>query len=166
MVDDSVQHELRESDLWRELETITDPEIPVLSLVDMKVIRSVSLNSGVATVIISPTFVGCPALELIKEMIRERLLGVGCTGVEVQTTFSPPWSTDMLDTVAREKLRSFGIAPPVMQSGIPATLLVLPSCPFCNSRDTQLENEFGATLCKQLYYCNGCRQSFERFKTI
>jgi len=155
-----------ERNIWQELEKITDPEIPVLSLVDMKIIREVSVHQGTASVLISPTFVGCPALEHIKDEIRTRLTGIGCSAVDIQTTYSPPWSTDMLDEKAREKLRVFGIAPPAQTTEIQATLTIPSECPFCGSLHTHMESEFGATLCKQLFYCDDCRQSFERFKTI
>ena len=157
---------LDESAIWREMEKITDPEIPVLSLVDMKIIRSVTLREGKATVVFSPTFVGCPALEYIKNEIREHLGAMGCTDVDIETTYSPPWSTEMLDENVREKLRAFGIAPPARSVQIAATLTIPATCPFCGSIHTHMENEFGATLCKQLFYCDDCRQSFERFKTI
>jgi ring-1,2-phenylacetyl-CoA epoxidase subunit PaaD len=155
-----------ERQVWEELGKITDPEIPVLSLVEMKIIREVKVRDQEARVLISPTFVGCPALEYIKEEIRSRLSSLGCGSVEIQTTYSPPWSTDMLDENVREKLRSFGTAPPARTTEIPATLTIPAACPFCGSMNTHMESEFGATLCKQIFYCNYCRQSFERFKTI
>jgi ring-1,2-phenylacetyl-CoA epoxidase subunit PaaD len=166
MVTRTSQGNMTEQDIWRELECITDPEIPVLTLTEMNVIRSVSVKDQAAVVTISPTFAGCPALEHIKQEIRARLIEMGCSSVEIQTTYSPPWSSDMLGAEAREKLRSFGIAPPELSSEIPATLLISPACPQCGSMQTQIENEFGSTLCKQLFYCTACKQSFERFKTI
>lgn len=166
MVEHASIHTLDEKTIWKELEAITDPEIPVLSLVEMKIIRTVSVHEGKASVLISPTFAGCPAMEHIKDEIRKRLTALGCSEVEIQTTFSPPWSTDMLDTNVREKLREFGIAPPAQSTEIRATLTIPTACPFCGSTNTRMESEFGATLCKQLFYCEGCRQSFERFKTI
>ena len=166
MVTEAKTTKVIEQSIWRELENITDPEIPVLSLVDMKIIRNVSVSGKTVSVLISPTFVGCPALEQIKDEIRNRLNAIGCDAVKIETTFSPPWSTDMLDEKVRNKLRSFGIAPPARTQEIPATLTVPAACPFCGSLHTRLESEFGATLCKQLFYCDDCRQSFERFKTI
>ncbi len=157
---------LEERIIWEELGKITDPEIPVLSLVDMKIIRNIGLVDEKVTVLISPTFVGCPALEHIKHEITTRLLALGCSSVEIQTTYSPPWSSDMLDENVREKLRAFGIAPPVHATEIQATLTIPTACPFCGSLRTTMESEFGATLCKQLFYCDDCLQSFERFKTI
>jgi len=155
-----------ERTIWQELEKITDPEIPVLSLVEMKIIRHVKVQDGAASVLISPTFVGCPALEHIKDDIRNRLTQIGCRAVDIQTTYTPPWSTDMLDENVREKLRAFGIAPPAQTTEIQATLTIPSACPFCGSFHTHMESEFGATLCRQLFYCDDCRQSFERFKTV
>lgn len=156
-----------EKRIWEELGTITDPEIPVLSLVEMKVIRSVSVSGDEVKVVMSPTFVGCPALEHMKSEIRSRLSEIGCERVEIETTFTPPWSTDMLSEDVKEKLRAFGVAPPPKNDGELVAVLALPvACPFCNSTRTNLESAFGATLCKQIYYCDECRQSFERFKPI
>lgn len=153
--------------IWQELGQITDPEIPVLSLVEMKVIRDVEITGVGVKVTISPTFVGCPAMEHMKSEVRARLEALGIGDVSVETTFSPPWSTDMLDDDVREKLRRFGIAPPPKNEGELVAVLQLPvPCPFCSSTHTNLESPFGATLCKQLYYCENCRQSFERFKPI
>ena len=153
--------------IWQALGAIADPEIPVLSLVEMKILRSVSVSDDGVKVVISPTFVGCPALEHMKSEIRERLAALGCSRVTIETTFSPPWSTDMLDDAVKEKLRVFGIAPPPRTGEDLVAVLSLPvACPFCNSQTTHLESAFGATLCKQIYYCDSCRQSFERFKPI
>ena len=166
------QPELFKERIWEELGKITDPKIPVLSLVEMKIIRSVSVTDDGVNVVMSPTFVGCPALEHMKNEIRTRLARLGCERVSVETTFSPPWSTDMLDDEVKEKLRAFGIAPPpkngdeLAPMGLVAVLSLPVACPFCNSKQTHLESAFGATLCKQLYYCDACRQSFERFKPI
>jgi ring-1,2-phenylacetyl-CoA epoxidase subunit PaaD len=156
-----------EKRIWEELGKITDPEIPVLSLIEMKVIRSVSVSDDGVKVVMSPTFVGCPALEHMKNEIRTRLAELGCERVTVETTFTPPWSTDMLADDVKEKLRAFGIAPPPQNGEELVAVLALPvACPFCNSQNTHLESAFGATLCKQIYYCDACRQSFERFKPI
>ena len=166
MVTRSTIPKLDEQRIWQELENITDPEIPVLSLVDMKIIRKVNINENGVSILISPTFVGCPALEYIKDEIRTRLTAIGGGTVRIETTYTPPWSTDMLDEKVREKLRSFGIAPPALTTGIPATLTIPTACPFCASFHTHIENEFGATLCKQLFYCDDCLQSFEKFKML
>jgi ring-1,2-phenylacetyl-CoA epoxidase subunit PaaD len=156
-----------EQAIWSTLETIQDPEIPVLTLVEMKIVRSVTVVGDEVRVVISPTFIGCPALDHMKDEIRSRLTAIGCGQVKIETTFSPPWSTDMLEASTREKLRLYGIAPPPRAGADLATTLAAPvSCPFCGSTDTRMQSPFGATLCKQMYVCGGCRQPFERFKPI
>jgi ring-1,2-phenylacetyl-CoA epoxidase subunit PaaD len=158
---------LDEQRIWETLGQISDPEIPVISLVEMKVIRGISITEGGVTVTLSPTFVGCPALEHMKSEIRLQLGELGYEKITIETTFTPPWSTDMLDEEVKEKLRQFGIAPPPKNDGELIAVLQLPvACPFCSSKHTHLESAFGATLCKQIYYCDTCRQSFERFKPI
>lgn len=158
---------LDEGIIWEELGKISDPEIPVLSLVEMKIIRRVEISDDGVKIIMSPTFIGCPALDLMRDEIRARLAALGCERVTIETTFSPPWSTDMLDDEVKEKLRVFGIAPPPKTGEELVAVLSLPvACPFCNSSYTHLESAFGATLCKQMFYCDECRQSFDRFKPI
>jgi len=156
-----------EQAIWAELGKIADPEIPVLSLVDMKVIRAVTIRESGVLVLFSPTYVGCPATSMIMTEIREHLHRLGYDDVEIETTFSPPWSTDMLEEGVREKLRVFGISPPPRESGDLNVALAEPvACPFCGSAQTKLESAFGPTLCKQIYYCDHCLQSFERFKPL
>jgi len=162
------QHEGLTTELAREtLASIVDPEIPAVTLVEMNIIRDVKVEDGSVHVVFSPTFVGCPALDFMKQEIRETLHSAGFRNVTIEVTFSPPWSTDMLDESVREKLRAFGIAPPPPTGeSIPATLLLPVSCPFCGSPDTHLESRFGSTLCRQIYYCDACQQSFDRFKPV
>lgn len=154
--------------IWEELGKITDPEIPVVSLVEMKVIRAVEVReAGGVCVHLAPTFVGCPALEHMKNEIRARLSALGCEEITIELAFDPPWSTDLLDEEVKDKLRAFGIAPPPKTGEQLVAVLELPvACPFCNSHRTRLESSFGSTLCKQIFYCTECRQSFERFKPI
>lgn len=162
--------------VWEELSQVKDPEIPVLSLVDMKIIRRVEVNDAGVTVVMTPTFAGCPALHLMKEEVRERLLNMGFKQVQVEVSFSEPWSTELLDDTAREKLAAFGIAPPArMQSSVgnqahqdqlSESLRQPVQCPFCQSERTRLESFFGPTLCRQIFYCEQCNQSFERFKPL
>lgn len=162
--------------VWEELSNVKDPEIPVLSLVDMKIIRRVEVNDATVTVVITPTFAGCPALHMMKEEVRERLLGLGFKQVNVEISFAEPWSTELLDDAAREKLSAFGIAPPARlrssngqgdhQQLLSESLQQPVLCPFCRSERTRLENFFGSTLCRQIFYCEQCNQSFERFKPL
>ncbi len=156
-----------ESKAWNALQTVQDPEIPALSLLDLHIIRSVKVEDNGVEVEMTPTFMGCPALERMKEDVRLRLYEAGFTSVRVHVNHSTPWSTDLLGERAKEKLKEFGIAPPPrMTNSLPATLLLPVSCPFCASSETHMESAFGSTLCKQIYYCNSCRQSFERFKPL
>jgi ring-1,2-phenylacetyl-CoA epoxidase subunit PaaD len=161
------QTELTEKLARKVLSALVDPEIPAVTLLEMKIIRDIVVNDGAVRVVFSPTFVGCPALDLMKREIRDSLHRAGFIEVTLEVTFSPPWSTDMLDEQVREKLRIFGIAPPPPTGeDLPATLLLPVACPFCGSTHTHLENSFGSTLCRQLYYCDACRQSFDRFKPV
>lgn len=162
--------------VWEELSQVKDPEIPVLSLVDMKIIRRIEVNDTGVTVVMTPTFVGCPALHLMKEEVLERLLNMGFKQVHVEVSLSEPWSTELLDDAAREKLAAFGIAPParlqssvgnpVHQDRLSESLRQPVQCPFCQSERTRLESFFGPTLCRQIFYCEQCNQSFERFKPL
>ncbi len=158
---------LTEENVWAALQDVADPEIPVLSVVDMRIVRSVEVDGDGVKVEITPTFSGCPALEFIQENIRTKLLSLGFKNVVVRKNMSKSWSSDLLDTAARNKLRSFGIAPPAVGPIVHENLMTEEvECPFCHSVKTHLESSFGATLCKQLYYCDACRQSFERFKRL
>jgi ring-1,2-phenylacetyl-CoA epoxidase subunit PaaD len=161
------QTELTQEVARKALSVIVDPEIPAVTLMEMKIIRDVTVENGAVRVLFSPTFMGCPALDLMKREIHDSLHQVGFRNVSIDVTFSPPWSTDMLDEQVREKLRAFGIAPPPPTGeSLPATLQLPVSCPFCGSSNTHLESRFGSTLCRQIYYCDSCRQSFDRFKPI
>ena len=148
-----------EAEVWDLLEEIPDPEIPVISLVDLGVIRSVDVSDGHVHIEFTPTFLGCPALEYMKRAIEEKV-----PGAEVQVIQDDSWSTDKITAAGREKLREAGFAPPAPR------LVQLQSqvhkCPYCGSTDTHLENIFGPTPCRSLRYCDNCRQPFEQFKTI
>lgn len=158
---------ITEQDIWFELAKIQDPEIPVLTLVEMKIIRSVTVVEGAVAVVMSPTFAGCPALDHMKDEIHERLRKLGCERVNITMTFSPPWSTDLLDEATREKLRVYGIAPPPKtETVLTESLHTTAQCPFCGSGRTRMQSAFGATLCKHMYVCESCRQPFERFKPV
>lgn len=155
---------LSQEDIWNALEEVKDPEIPILSIIDLKIVRSVEIRDDAVTVQITPTFVGCPALDMIAGAIQDVLIAKGIKTVNVRKDFALQWSTDMLDSEVREKLRLFGIAPPSPTGNVEIELPTV--CPYCSSPRTQLENSFGATLCKQIYYCNSCLQSFEKFKSL
>ena len=153
--------------VWKVLEGIVDPEIPVVNIVEMKLVRDVQVAGDEVTLVFSPSFVGCPAVDVMKTEMCIAVQKLGFSRVTVETTFSPPWTTNMLDASVRDKLRLFGIAPPPeMDDGIVQALSKSVDCPWCGSSKTHLESSFGSTLCRQIFYCEKCRQSFERFKPL
>ena len=164
---------ITETDVWAALAEVPDPEIPVVSVVDLGLVHTVELDGERLRVELLPTFVGCPALEVIRASVAERLAGMA-PRVEVEMTFAVPWTSDRITADGRRKLRETGFAPPgpaaAGAEGRPlfATIGVRPSatCPWCGSADTTLENLFGPTLCRTVFWCNRCRQPFEQFKAV
>ena len=155
--------------VWEALAEIPDPEIPVISLVDLGVVKDVQVEDGRVHVDFTPTFLGCPALEVMQRAMAERIEALGAEA-EVDVVLDDSWSTDRITPVGREKLRAAGFAPPTPREAEAPTLLQLQRttlrCPYCGSADTRLENLFGPTPCRSLRYCASCRQPFEQFKTI
>jgi ring-1,2-phenylacetyl-CoA epoxidase subunit PaaD len=163
---------LDETEVWAALAEVPDPEIPVVSVVDLGLVHRVALDGERLRVELLPTFVGCPALELIRSSVAARLAGMAPV-VEVEMTFEVPWTSDRITADGARKLRESGFAPPGPAGGADhrplfATIGTRPSatCPFCGSADTTLENLFGPTLCRTLFWCNRCRQPFEQFKAV
>jgi ring-1,2-phenylacetyl-CoA epoxidase subunit PaaD len=158
-----------EAQVWEALEEIPDPEIPVVSLVDLGVIRSVDVVNGHVRIEFTPTFLGCPALEFMKRAMEEKIAELGAEP-EVEVISDDSWSTDRITPAGREKLRAAGFAPPAPQEASAPRLVQLQAnvfrCPYCGSTETRLENIFGPTPCRSLRYCESCRQPFEQFKTI
>jgi ring-1,2-phenylacetyl-CoA epoxidase subunit PaaD len=158
-----------EAAVWDALASIPDPEIPVLSLVDLGVIRSVEASREQVRIEFTPTFLGCPALEVMKDAIEARVRELGAEP-EVDVVLDDSWSTDRITPQGREKLREAGFAPPAPRQAAAPTLVQLQAavfrCPYCGSTETRLENIFGPTPCRSLRYCESCRQPFEQFKTI
>jgi ring-1,2-phenylacetyl-CoA epoxidase subunit PaaD len=156
-------------DVWRELAAIPDPEIPTVSLVDLGVIRDVAVDDGTVRIEFTPTFLGCPALEVMRDAIADSVRALGAEP-DVRVILDDSWSTDKITPAGREKLRVSGFAPPAPRSAPKATLVQLNGalyrCPYCGSSDTRLENLFGPTPCRSLRYCNACRQPFEQFKSV
>jgi len=153
------------------LEEVTDPEIPVLSIADLGIIRAVSEDAdGTLRIAITPTYTGCPAMLPIEIAIRDALMRAGFERVAVDTHLSPAWTTDWLTERGRRRLRDYGIAPPVPGSaGTRGTLFgadIRVECPHCGSHDTVKVNEFGSTACKALYRCRSCAEPFDYFKCI
>jgi ring-1,2-phenylacetyl-CoA epoxidase subunit PaaD len=154
--------------VWEALQTIVDPEIPVVSLVEMGIIQDVSrLQDGLLQVVITPTFSGCPALHVMKADIIQKLKTLGEDRVEVDVTLTPPWTTDWIAESAREKLREFGITPPPKHRGnIEIVLTQIVACPYCGSENTEIRNTFGPTPCRSLSFCFHCQEPFEHFKPL
>jgi ring-1,2-phenylacetyl-CoA epoxidase subunit PaaD len=153
--------------IFQWLEEVKDPEIPVLSLVDLGVITDVTVNDEKVTVEMTPTFVGCPAMEYMKSEVELALKNRGIMNAEVTITFRKPWSSDLISEKGKESLKKFGLAPPP-SSKIFTDLEILETavCPRCNGTNTELKNPFGPTLCRAIYYCNDCREAFEQFKPV
>jgi ring-1,2-phenylacetyl-CoA epoxidase subunit PaaD len=155
--------------VWAALAEIPDPEIPVISLVDLGVIRDVAVDGRRVHVEFTPTFLGCPALEVMKRAMEEKVEALGGEP-DVEVISDDSWSTDRISPEGREKLRAAGFAPPAPRAAGTTTLVQLQSnafrCPYCGSTDTKLENIFGPTPCRSIRWCASCRQPFEQFKTI
>ena len=157
------------ADVWAALGEVEDPEIPVVSVVDMGVVRDVRVEEGRVRVEFTPTFLGCPALDVMRERMAERIEALGAQA-EIEVVLDDSWSTDRITPAGREKLRRAGFAPPAPRAAGEPRLVQLQSrifrCPYCGSTETRLENIFGPTPCRSLRYCTSCRQPFEQFKTI
>jgi ring-1,2-phenylacetyl-CoA epoxidase subunit PaaD len=147
-----------ESVVWAALHDVHDPEIPTISVVDLGVIRGVSVGESSVRVELLPTFVGCPAIGVLQQAIGERLRGFA-DDVRVDISFAEPWTTERITDAGRAALKLAGFAPP------PGDDLVA-ECPYCSSRNTRMDNLFGPTLCRAIYYCRDCRQPFEQFKLV
>ena len=155
-----------EAQVWEALAEIPDPEIPTVSLVDLGVVRDVTVHEDKVRVGFTPTFLGCPAVEVMRDRMAECIRELGA---EPEVEISPEgWSSDRITEDGRRKLRDSGFGPPT--GAAPATLLQIQAavhrCPYCASEDTRLENLFGPTPCRSIRYCNACRQPFEQFKTV
>jgi ring-1,2-phenylacetyl-CoA epoxidase subunit PaaD len=155
--------------VWEALAEIPDPEIPVISLVELGVVRDVAVEGGRVRVEFTPTFLGCPALETMRLAMEQQIRDLGAEP-EIEVVNDDSWSTDRITPGGRAKLREAGFAPPAPREAGRPTLVQLQSnafrCPYCNSSETRLENIFGPTPCRSIRYCTSCRQPFEQFKTI
>ncbi|WP_369411280.1 1,2-phenylacetyl-CoA epoxidase subunit PaaD [Polycladospora coralii] len=147
--------------MFQALADVKDPEIPDVSLIEMGMVHRVLVNDHDVTVQLMPTFVGCPALELIKKQTMDRLQQIDKKNrIHVEFVFDPPWTSDRITPDGHQKLKQFGIAPPQK------SLQQLPSCPYCNQEDGEILNLFGPTACRAIYYCRGCKQPFEGMKVV
>lgn len=160
-----------EARVWEALRGIADPEIPAISVVDLGVIGDVSVTEDRIHVDLLPTFVGCPAIGVMREQIEERLGALGIAErVEVDVSYDPPWTSERISETGRERLRASGFAPPVVAplvGGLDELMVLsVAECPYCGSRNTTLDNAFGPTLCRSIHHCAACNQPFEQFKTL
>jgi ring-1,2-phenylacetyl-CoA epoxidase subunit PaaD len=164
-----VTTELTEAAVWEALAEIPDPEIPVISLVDLGVVKSVAVDAPRVRIEFTPTFMGCPALEVMRRQLEEAVTALGGEP-QVDVVLDDSWSTDQITHEGREKLRAAGFAPPAPRDAAGPTLVQLQRpvhrCPYCGSTETRLDNLFGPTPCRSVRYCTSCKQPFEQFKTI
>jgi ring-1,2-phenylacetyl-CoA epoxidase subunit PaaD len=155
--------------VWEALAELEDPEIPVISIVELGVVRDVQVEGKRVHVEFTPTFLGCPALEVMRDQMTAKIEELGAEP-QVEVVLDDSWSTDRITPAGREKLRAAGFAPPVPRETAAPKLVQLQSavfrCPYCGSTDTKLENIFGPTPCRSIRYCTSCKQPFEQFKTI
>ncbi|MDF1502037.1 1,2-phenylacetyl-CoA epoxidase subunit PaaD [Roseisolibacter sp. H3M3-2] len=165
---------LTAANVWAALETVPDPEVPVISVVELGIVRDVEIDGDALTVVITPTYSGCPAMREIERDVLAALHARGWADARLRTVFAPAWTTEWMSDAARAKLRAYGIAPP-RAGGASAGLVTLRRrgaapepvpCPFCGSHATRLQSAFGSTACKALHTCDDCRQPFEEFKPI
>lgn len=158
---------LTKADVWQALEGVKDPEIPVISVVELGVIREVLVEGEAVTVKMTPTFSGCPALTVMQAEVAAVVCALGAEPVVVDIVLHPPWSSDWISEEGRRKLKEFGLAPPHHHGGnVPVTFFEPVPCPRCDSHDTVLKNSFGSTLCRAIYFCNSCGEAFEQFKAL
>lgn len=153
--------------IYEILESVKDPEIPVISIVDLGIVREVRRKGDLIEIDITPTYSGCPALDVIPVLIREAMAREGYQDVHVKNILSPAWTTDWISETGRQALKAYGIAPPVEKTSDKSFLTDQPKivpCPFCNSGNTRLVSQFGSTPCKAAYQCNDCLEPFDYFK--
>ncbi|MCA3218413.1 MAG: phenylacetate-CoA oxygenase subunit PaaJ [Burkholderiales bacterium] len=155
---------------WDALHAVPDPEISVISVTELGIVRGISIDGDRAVVTVTPTYAGCPATEVIARSIEAALRAAGAARIEVRTQLAPAWTTDWIAVGARERLRDYGIVPPCARAAGEQPIRLHPrgaaalSCPRCGSSDTERLSQFGATPCKALYRCRACREPFEYFK--
>jgi ring-1,2-phenylacetyl-CoA epoxidase subunit PaaD len=144
------------------LQQVCDPEVPVLTITDLGIVRDVKLSGEEVEVIITPTYTGCPAMDMIAMNIRLALIENGYHKIKITSVLTPAWTTDWMTEAGKQKLKAYGIAPPVTRSDEASDLVI--ECPQCQSTNTRLISQFGSTACKALYQCNDCKEPFDYFK--
>jgi ring-1,2-phenylacetyl-CoA epoxidase subunit PaaD len=154
--------------IWKILEQVHDPEVPVLSVIDLGIIRDIKLNNDETEVVITPTYSGCPAMDVISMSIKMTLLSHGYKNIKIKQVLSPAWTTDWMSEEGKRKLKEYGIAPPDRKQQVCDDKLFAPDeavqCPHCHSYHTHRISEFGSTACKSLYQCDDCKEPFDYFK--
>ena len=156
-----------EKEIWNILEEVKDPEVPVLSVIDLGIIRSINVDNDTINIVVTPTYSGCPALDVINMDIRLKLIEKGYRNISIQQQLSPAWTTDWMSEAGKQKLKAFGIAPPnPKQQFCTAEMFQqeVVQCPRCNSYHTELISQFGSTACKSIYRCLDCKETFDHFK--
>lgn len=153
--------DIKEETIWQILQTVTDPEVPVLTIIDLGIVRAVNIKEETVEIVITPTYTGCPAMDMIAMNIRMALIENGYSNIKITTVLSPAWTTDWMSEAGKQKLIDYGIAAPNKKFIIPADGV---KCPQCQSTHTKLLSEFGSTACKALYQCNDCKEPFDYFK--
>jgi ring-1,2-phenylacetyl-CoA epoxidase subunit PaaD len=172
MVSDTSAARRTRDEILAILDTVMDPEVPVLSVRELGIVRDVRIAAdGAVSVVVTPTYSGCPAIRVIEQDIERALHDGGIADVRIETVYTPAWTSDWIPDEARVKLKAYGIAPPApaLSSGDLVQLLRAPrapQCPYCDSRDTEVRSEFGSTACKSICWCRSCGQPFEEFKGI
>lgn len=157
---------IMKNDIWQILKEVPDPEVPVLNLLDLGIIRDVNLNEDEIEVIVTPTYSGCPATSMINMSIKLKLIEKGFNNIKITNRLSPAWTTDWMTEEGKQKLKAYGIAPPVYSKNNDELFSKTDQveCPLCSSKHTHLVSQFGSTACKALYQCDDCREPFDYFK--
>ena len=154
--------------VWSILETVTDPEVPVLTIIDLGIVRDIKINDAGIEIIITPTYTGCPAMDMIAMNIKLALIENDFQSIKVTSVLSPVWTTDWMSEAGKQKLKEYGIAPPNPKQQVCNNDLFAPDeavqCPHCNSYRTHRVSEFGSTACKSLFQCDDCKEPFDYFK--
>ncbi len=142
------------------LQHVADPEVPVLSVLDLGIVRDIKISDNETEIVITPTYSGCPAMDMISMNIRLALIENGYKNIKITSVLSPAWTTDWMSEEGKKKLKEYGIAPPLYSSSKETII----ECPQCHSQHTKLISQFGSTACKALYQCNDCKEPFDYFK--